>query len=99
MGTIQVENVTKEKIPHLIDFCRSEGKFFTVGFHKRGNGEYREINCRGGVHKGLRGGSLPYNPDEHNLVIVYDVQHDHHKTIPIDSVIIVRANGKEYRVT
>jgi hypothetical protein len=98
MATVQVENIGKDKIPYLLDFCKSEGKFFTVGFYKRSNGEYREINCRGRVHKGLSGGSLPYNPDEHDLIAIYDIHDKHHKTIPVDSVIMVRAHGKEYRI-
>lgn len=90
--------ISPERIPDLVEFCRSEGKFFTIGFYKRSNSEYREINCRGRVHKGLSGGSLPYDPDEKNLVAVYDVQADHYKTIPLDSIVLVKAHNEEYRV-
>ena len=90
--------VQANDVPDLMDFCKSEGTFFTVGFNKRSNGEYKEMNCRGGVRKHLTGGSLPYNPDECNLAVVFDVKAGKYKTIPVDGIVLIRAHKEEYRV-
>jgi len=90
--------VQARKVATLVDLCRREGKFFTVGFYKRGDGSYREINCRGRVCKGLHGGSLPYDPKEHSLAMLYDVKDHIYKAIPIDGIVLIRAHGVEYNV-
>jgi len=52
----------------------SNGVIFTVEFVKRTNGEYRVMNCRGGVQKGVKGVGLAFDPREKGLFVVYDMQ-------------------------
>lgn len=51
-----------------------DGQLFTVDFIKRGTGELRTMNARRGVSKGVKGVGMSYNPEEHNLLTVYDMQ-------------------------
>lgn len=48
------------------------GQFFSVKFIKRTTGEEREMVCRKDVTKYLAGGQRAYEPDEHNLMFVWD---------------------------
>ena len=52
----------------------ANGHIFTVEFYKRSNGELRKMNCRRGVQKGVKGVGLKFDPNEKNLLVVYDMQ-------------------------
>lgn len=66
--TLKITQATAvEKIKAVPD-----GKFFSVKFIKRTTGEEREMVCRKGVTKYLSGGQRAYEPDEHNLIFVWD---------------------------
>jgi hypothetical protein len=61
--------LTLEKLEEII----GEGtEFFAVSFVKK-DGTLREMQCRRGVKKYLKGGELAYNPRERNLLTVWDV--------------------------
>lgn len=61
----------------------TKGKFFTVTFIKRTNGEKRKMIARLMPQKG----GLPYDADEKKLMIVYDMQKLAYRAIPLDNVI------------
>lgn len=90
--------ISSEKVSDLVSFCKDEGTFFTVGFLKRSDGSYREINCRGRVCKDLKGGSLPYSPSEKELIVIWDVKDGKYKTIPLDTIQIIKAHHQIYEV-
>lgn len=51
------------------------GKFFSVTFTKRTNGQLRTMTCRTGVHKfliGEAGKGQQYDPDDVDLICVWD---------------------------
>jgi len=48
------------------------GQFFKVVFIKRTDGTERQMICRKGVQKYLKGGQRAYDPDEKNLIFVWD---------------------------
>lgn len=52
----------------------ASGQLFSVDFIKRGTGELRTMTARRGVKKGVKGVGMSYNPEEHDLLIVYDMQ-------------------------
>jgi hypothetical protein len=56
----------------LFEMIGNDGRFFSCRFHKRGNGELREMNCRLGVKKHLKGGVAAYDREEKNVICVYD---------------------------
>lgn len=70
------------------------GKFFTCEFRKL-DGTVRKIRCRLGVTKGLKGGSLTYNPAERNNLIVWDIEKQEYRTIKFDRLISMKYNGTE----
>lgn len=74
----------------------SDGRITTVTFKKRTTGEVRVMNCRSGVKKHLKGDGPRYDFKEKNLVCVYDVQKRDYRTINCDSIISVKAHGREF---
>jgi len=82
-----VENLTQN----------DNGVIFTVEFIKRTPPhETRLINCRGGVHKGVQGIGLSFDPVDKGLFVVYDMQKEAFRLIPEEGLRIIRAHGKEY---
>ena len=75
----------------------TKGKFFTVVFIKRTNGQLRVMNCRTGVTKYLKGGSKGFNDSDHNLVTVFDTVAKAYRSIPLDAIVEIRFGGKIYK--
>lgn len=70
-----------------------DGRIFCAEFIRRTDGRVRKMVARTGV-KADGVGPSSYNPDQHGLLLVYDLQSRVFRTIPADSVLRVRANGK-----
>ena len=70
------------------------GAIFSVTFIKK-DGSERKMVCRKGVKKGVTGKGLSYDPDSRNNVIVYDMQKKAFRTINLDTIIDVNANGDQ----
>ncbi len=82
-----------------LDIINSQnGKIFSVIFNKRSAGVDRLMVCRKGVKKHLNGGELKYNPSNRNLINVFDLQSKGYRSISIEGIKKVKANGKEYVV-
>ena len=71
-----------------------KGNFFRACFVKK-DGSVREMTARFGVKKYLKGGELGYLPEEHNYIVVFDVDKKEYRTINMDKLIYLRYNGKE----
>ena len=76
----------------------TKGRVFSARFIKRTTGEIRNMNCRLGVTKHLRGGELKYKPAEKNLVGVFDMKKGGYRTIDIDGLLEIRVDGEEFVV-
>lgn len=74
------------------------GQIFTVTFRKRSNGETRTMNCRKGVTKHLRGGTLSYTPTNRGLLTVFDMQAGEYRMINLLSLISIKTGGETYNV-
>lgn len=80
------------------------GKIFTIEFTKRSNGENRVMNCRRGVQKGVKGVGLKFNPEEKELLVVYDMQKLEEgkdekgafRMVNLSDLISLRMDGKHY---
>jgi hypothetical protein len=70
-------------------------KIFTVTFVKK-NGEVRVMNARRGVKKHLKGGELPYDPYEHGLVPVFDMQKEAYRMINSQTITEIKSDKKVY---
>jgi len=79
----------------LID---TRGKIFTVYFVKRSDGRLRKITGRYGVSKYTNGKGLNYQPDDHDLFVVFDMKNKRYKMIDLKGVLCVVFNGIRYRV-
>lgn len=74
---------------------KNGGKFMTVRFRKA-NGDMRNMNCRTGVEKHLRGGNSTTAGKE-NLQTVYDVVAKGYRTINLDTVEEIHSRGEVHK--
>ena len=68
---------------------------FSVTFIKK-NGDLREMTCRFGVKKHLKGGELKYSPEDFNYAIVFDMQQGEYRTINVNTIQKLTYNGFTY---
>ena len=89
---------TKKDSMTIAEFQKwaARGNVFTVKFTKRSTGEEREMNCRCGVMKHAKGGTLNYDPKEKLLLPVFDMQNQGYRSISLDSLISLNAKGRKY---
>jgi hypothetical protein len=70
----------------------ANGHFFSVQFVKK-NGEVRDMNCRLGVKKYLKGVGRMHPP---NMVNVFDVKAKGYRYVNLDTVIKAQIEGELY---
>jgi hypothetical protein len=70
-------------------------KIFSVEFVKK-DGSVREMVCRFGVTKHLKGGELNHNPAELGHLIVFDMQKEAYRTINVNTLKRIKFEGQEY---
>lgn len=87
---------SKEKVVAEIIKAQN-GKAVTVVFRKRSDGEIRTLNGRLGVVQKLKGGELRYDPADYKLLTIYDLQKHDYRSIPLDAVKSVKADGIVYK--
>ena len=83
-----------EQVKKMLQDNNKTGNIYSVSFQKRTDGSVRKMICRGKVFKGLRGGTLKFNPLERDLVQVYDMRKKGYRLIPCENVISIKAKGK-----
>lgn len=88
--------ITSETAKQIIH--DTDGKIFSVSFTKK-DGSHREMNARLGVKKHLKGGKPAFNPEDYNMLFVFDVHKEGYRTIPFDRLLEVRFKGKKYNVS
>jgi len=91
-----VKTVTRKQAVKMIQ--DSKGKMFGILFKKRTDGSLREMNCRIGVTKHLKGGESTINQGVQKLISVYDVQNAGYRCIPHEGIRQVRIDGEVYKV-
>lgn len=77
--------ITRDEAVRFIK-TETRGKIFTVTFIERKDGSNRIMTCRLGVKKYLKGGTLPYDPVEKNLIPVFDIKIKQYRMINIDGL-------------
>lgn len=75
----------------------SNGRVFTAEYVKR-DGTIREITCRLGVKKHLKGGTLKYNPLDKLLMVVFDMQKKEYRMINLNTLRALKINGKQFAI-
>lgn len=72
-------------------------KIFSAVFIKK-NGQERKILCRVGVKKYLSGGQKTYDDVEANHLTVYDLKNRGYRTVNLNTLKQIKANGKVIRL-
>lgn len=88
-------NITKQHAKELIN--QAEGRIFRATFIKK-NGEVRNMVCRLGVTKHLRGGQRAYNPSDYGLICVYDLQNEGYRSINLETMTELNIGGNHYKI-
>lgn len=79
----------------LLQELQQLGGIFNVKFYKA-DGELRSMNVRFGVHKGVNGKGLRYDPSERNNIIVYSMNDKGFRTINLDRIRTIKFNKQLY---
>jgi len=67
----------------------TNGKIFGVTFIKK-DGTTRNMTARLGVRKNLKGVGLSFNPDERNLIVVFDMRKKAYRMINLSTIISMK---------
>lgn len=73
----------------------TEGRIFSVYFRKK-DGTMREMTCRRGVKRHLRGGSLPYDPKVRNLLPVFDMSAEDYRVVNLSTLVSFNIGGETF---
>lgn len=76
---------------------KSNGKIFSVKFLKKDN-SLRQMTCRLGVKKHLKGGELSFNPKEYDLIPVFDLGKNSYRMINLESLLELNIENQKYIV-
>lgn len=85
---VSTESEKAQRVVSRISEASKGGKFFSVTFTKK-DGSLREMNCRLGVEKHLKGGTKTLTD---NYICVYDVKASGYRAINPETVLSI--NGK-----
>ena len=75
----------------------SEGRIFTARNIKK-DGTERAMNCRLHVSKGVKGIGLKYNPEERNMLTVFDMKRKEFRTLNIETLYQLNISHEHYEV-
>lgn len=75
------------------EFVGDNGRLFSVTFRKS-DGSIRKMVARLNVTSYLTGGGARYNAAEHNNIVVFSMRDKAYRTIKIDNLLSVKANGE-----
>ena len=90
-----MKKIARKDILNLL--LDNKGHVFSVVFLKK-DGSIRKMLCRFGVKKHLKGGKLPFNPLERNLLVVFDMQKEAYRMINLETLMNINMKGIEYNV-
>jgi hypothetical protein len=80
-----------EKKVEIIREFVGKTQIFSVKFIKK-DGTLRQMNCRRGVTKGVKGVGMSYDPFEKNLLPVWDIVKGEYRMINISTIQELKAN-------
>ena len=82
---------------YWLSSAKDSGRFFSVLFIKA-DGSLRSMNCRGGVRKFLKNADAAPRKTPDSVFVVFDVKAMEYRSIPMDRILTIRANGAEASV-
>ena len=92
---MRTKKITLEHAETLIK--SSNGSIFSVCFVKA-DGTLRDMVCRTGVSKHVKGVGMAYEPKEYGLVTVFDVQKKAYRMIRLETLRRVTMDGETFAV-
>ena len=93
---LNVQTIKRERAARFLE-TETGGRFFSVWFQKK-DGMMREMVCRRGVRKYLRGGELPYDPKSRLLLPVFELSKREYRSVNIASLVSFKVSGETYIV-
>lgn len=90
-----MNRITIEHAERLIK--STNGSIFAVTFVKK-DGSIREMNCRLGVKKHLKGGVQAFEPAEYGLLTVFDLKKNEYRMINLSTLYRVTVDGQTFKV-
>ena len=93
-------NIHQISARRAAEFLTSEtqGRFFSAYFRKK-DGMPREMVCRRGVTKHLRGGKLPYDPKVRQLLPVFDMVANDYRMVRLATLVSFNIGGETFIIT
>ncbi len=82
---------------YWLSSAKDSGRFFSVLFIKA-DGSLRSMNCRGGVRKFLKNADAAPRTTPEGVFVVFDVKAMAYRSIPMDRILTIRADGAEASV-
>ena len=76
---------------------KTNGKIFSAVFVKK-NGEKRQMGCRHGVAKYVKGVGLKFKPEERDLIGVFDMHKKAYRFINAKTLEQIKVRGITYKV-
>jgi hypothetical protein len=71
----------------------TKGKYFSVVFTKK-DGSTRRMTARLGVKKGINGKGMSYDPNEKDLMVVWDAQKNDYRMVNLSTIISFKCGSK-----
>lgn len=90
-----MEKISKIKAKNMI--YKTNGAFFSAQFVKK-DGSVRDMVCRLGVTKHLKGGELAFDPKEKGLIVVFEMDQEGYRMINVRTLKQLKIDGKTYKV-
>lgn len=90
-----VENPTVAQTLQVFKAVQKTTKIFTAVFIKK-DGSIREMNCKCGVKKHLKGGELKYNAFDKGLLPVFDLKKGEYRMVNLNTIVSLEFRGKRY---
>ena len=84
---------TINTIQQFREFVGDNGRLFSVTFRKA-DGSIRKMVARLNVKSYLTGSGAKYNAAERNNIVVFSMRDKAYRTIKIDNLLSVKANGE-----
>lgn len=81
-------------VQKLIELTKN-GNIFSVQFIKK-DGTLRDMVCRLGVKKYLKGGELKFDAKSRGLLPVFDMQKQAYRMINTNTLVSAKINGEKY---
>lgn len=89
-----IERLLGSKMTDLNNIKTLAGGTIFTAINVKRNGETRRYVCRLGVRKHLKGGELPYNPAEKDLIPVFDMKKKKYRMLNLRTLKYLRIRGR-----